>query len=286
MRHTLYIDRRRILALVLSAIPLLIGVSIAIGSVSTGLFGALVRPMIQMTLLEIVIQAVVTCLFGITVVLCLFWLLHQRRARRLVIALIVSPMLGFVSVFLGTMLLLILFKNTNNIFYSIMLFISLGISLMSMILILTDMLPPLIKSIFVAFYGSFFGVFIGVTMVTSTIVTLIIALILEDYVLIRFVPTTRLEQMDDQLGSDPFEYTEVTGGGTVVGVGDYIAYSLIGAHAIIFFPVHVWSLSLIMALLGMAINVFVLLSDEHVLPAIPLPASLALFPWIVHLLVL
>ncbi len=282
----MYIDRRRIFSFVLSSFPLFIGIGISVLSSDAGILEKPSDIPIRFTLIEIMIQAVVITLLGVTAVLGLFWLLYKRSTRRFVIALIISPMLGIVSLFVGNTLLLIMFKNASNLLHSIVLIISLGISLMSIVFIVTDTLPSIFKSMFVAFYGSVFGTFVGVTMMTSTIVVLLIALIIEDYVLIRLSPAVPAEQMSDDWDSDPFEYTRIEVSHTVIGVGDYMAYALIGAHAIIFFPIHVWTLSIIMALLGMVINSFILLSEDRVLPAIPLPAALALFPWLVHILVL
>ena len=69
-----------------------------------------------------------------------------------------------------------------------------------------------------------------------------------------------------------------------MGVGDYIAFSLISAHSLLFFPIHVWAMSVLLALVGIIINATIIAKENEVLPGIPLPAILALFPWAIHLM--
>ena len=87
-------------------------------------------------------------------------------------------------------------------------------------------------------------------------------------------------------GEDPFDYARIQSKGAAVGVGDYIAFSLISAHSLIFFPFHVWAMSMLLAVVGITINATIIAKENEILPGIPLPAILALFPWAVHLIMM
>ncbi|MHA2424313.1 MAG: hypothetical protein ACXAEF_05965 [Candidatus Thorarchaeota archaeon] len=149
-----------------------------------------------------------------------------------------------------------------------------------------DAIPSSIKNLFVGFYGSIFGIFLGIIMVSSTMFVLIISLIAEDFLLTRFSPVAQEATMTGRVGEDPFDYTRIKSESASIGVGDYVAFSLLSAHAVVYFPIHVWVMSLILALVGILINILVLAREGEILPGIPLPALLGIIPWIVHLVAL
>ncbi len=280
------LDRSHILLVVISTLPLLIGSSFAFLVLDSSVIGELITSAQSYTPFDLLVQAIVTTALGILVVLALFWVLQRRGkgAKKLVVAFVVSPILYFVSIFLGQAFLLILFKGGTNFLQGLILMISLGVSMLSIAMILMDAIPPAMRNLFVAFYGSIFGIFLGITMVTSTMFVLIVSLIVEDFFLTRFSPIAEAAKLSGKVGDDPFDYTRIESQRVAVGVGDYVAYSLISAHALIFFPLHVWAMSMLLAVTGVIINVTVLAKDDEILPAIPLPAALAIFPWIVHIL--
>lgn len=283
MHGLVRIERRRIVLVFLSSLPLLVGLLIANAVKGTGFI--MVNVTVSYTLLDMVVQAIVSTVLGVAVVGSLFWLLQRqgRGARRLMVAFFISPMLFFVSIFLGQAFLLVLFKGSASLFEGLLLLVSLGVSMLSIALVLIDAIPPVLRNGFVAFYGGIFGTFMGITFITTSMVVVILSLIVEDYSLTKFAPAVQVVSMTDRIGSDPFDYTRIQSESVAVGVGDYVAYSLIGAHALIFFPPHVWIMSVLLAVLGILVNAFVLAPDEGILPAIPLPAALAVFPWIVHM---
>jgi hypothetical protein len=238
--------------------------------------------------MQVVIEAVVSILLGGTVVFLLFWVLHRRGrgTRKLVVAFVASPILFFVSMFLGQALLLVLFKGTAGVFQGVVLLISLGVSMMSIVLIIIDAIPPMLRNLYVAFYSSIFGIFMGITMITSTMFALIIAIILEDFFLTKFSPAAQPVTISRRIASDPFDYARIQSEKVAVGAGDFITYALISAHSLVHFPSFVWAMSILMCLLGIVINATVLAKEGEIIPAIPLPALLALFPWVVHLVTL
>jgi len=280
------LDRSHILLILISTLPLLIGSSFAFLVLDSSVIGELITSAQSYTPFDLLVQAVVTSVLGIFVVLALFWVLQRRGkgAKKLVVAFVVSPILYFVSIFLGQAFLLILFKGGSNFLQGLILMISLGVSMLSIAMILMDAIPPALKNLFVAFYGSIFGIFLGITMVTSTMFVLIVSLIIEDFLLTRYSPLAEAAKLSGKVGADPFDYTRIETQRVAVGVGDYVAYSLISAHALIFFPFHVWAMSMLLAVTGVIINVTVLAKEDEILPAIPLPAALAIFPWIIHIL--
>ncbi|TFF92782.1 hypothetical protein EU546_07150 [Candidatus Thorarchaeota archaeon] len=282
------ITRDQLTVIALSSLPIAIGSLIAGAVRNTTLIGEVIGNTSGFTIIDLAVQALVSTLLGVIVVYALFYMMRQRGhgTRRLVVALVVSPILGFVSIFIGQAFLLILFKGTTSVVEGALLAISVGVSMMSLALVIIDVIPPLVRNLFVAFYGTIFGTFLGVTMVTTSMVVLIISLVIEDYFLTRYSPIAEEEFMSDSIGSDPFDYTRIQSERVVIGVGDFVAYSLIAAHAMIFFPVYVWVLSISLAILGITINTLVFARVDEVLPAIPLPAVISVFPWVVHLMTL
>lgn len=255
---------------------------------NTALIGEVIGNTSGFTIIDFAVQALISTVLGVLVVYALFYLMKQkgRGGRKLVVALVVSPILGFVSIFIGQAFLLILFKGSTSVLEGFLLAVSVGVSMLSLALVIIDAIPPLLRNLFVAFYGSIFGTFLGVTMVTTSMVVLIVSLVIEDYLLTTHSPMADDEFMRDTIGSDPFDYTRIKSEQVMIGVGDFVAYSLIGAHAMVFFPIYVWMLSVVLAMLGIFTNTVVFAKVEEVLPAIPLPAILSVFPWIVHLVTL
>ena len=110
-----------------------------------------------------------------------------------------------------------------------------------------------------------------------------ISLIVEDYFLTRYSPAAPPETLSGKIGEDPFDYTRIQTDTVAIGVGDYVAFSLIAAHAFIYFPNYVWIMSIALGFVGIFVNVFVLAEKDKILPAIPLPGLLAMFPWAIHI---
>jgi len=255
------LQRNQLTLLTLSGLPLLLGSGFALLVLDSSVIGSLLGTAQSYTLAEL-------------------------TAKKLMVAFVVSPLLYFVFLFLGEAFLLILFKGSGNIFQGLISILSLGIAMLSLAMILMDAIPPNLKNLFVAFYGSIFGIFLGIIMVTSTMFVLIVSLIAEDFLLTRFSPVAEEAMMGGRVGEDPFDYTRIKSEGATVGVGDFVALSLLSAHAVVYFPIHVWIMSLILGFTGVAINVLVLAREGKILPGIPVPAILGIFPWIIHLMTL
>jgi hypothetical protein len=282
------LDKDRGMLLVLSLLPLILGSAIAGSVLASSLIGQLITQSRAFSAAEIAIQASVSTVLGLTVVLALFWIMEKggRRGQKLVVALVVSPILVLISLFSGEFLLLLMFKGTTNVLMVLVLMASVGISMISIVLIAIDLIPPTARSVFAGFYGSVFGTFLGITMVTTSMAVIVISIAVEDYLLTRHSPAAETEQMSELAGSNPFDYARIKSKGAAVGAGDYITYSLIAAHSVVFFPFHVWAMTFLLLVFGIFINVTVLVREGTILPAIPLPGLIALFPWFVHASVL
>ena len=282
------LDRSRAILILLSAVPLLLGSYVAMVVLDTAIIGELIGTAQNYSPMQVVIEALVSVLLGGTIVFLLFWVLQRRGrgARKLVVAFVASPILFLVSMFLSQSLLLTLFKDATDAFHGIVLILSMGVSMLSIVLIIIDALPPQLRNLYVAFYSSIFGIFMGITMITSTMFVLILAIILEDFFLTKFSPAAHSETMSGRITSDPFDYARIQSESATVGAGDFITFALISAHSYVYFPSFVWAASILMCLLGIVINVTVIAKEGEILPAIPLPALLALFPWVVHLVTL
>ena len=284
---TLRIDKTRLGLIGISALPLLIGAGLGTMVLSSeALSDILANNAAPISLENLILQAVISIGLGSFVVFALFWTIQRQgaRARRAIVAFVVSPILTASFFLLGQSILLIILKGTtDSILPSLLSFLSLGVLLLSFIFIMMDSIPTTMRNLFVAFYGSVFGTFLGIIFVTATMFVLVLSVVLEDYFLTRYSPATDEEYLIDKAGSDPFDFTRIESETAAVGVGDYIAFSLISVHALVFFPFHVWAMSILMALVGIFINVTFIAKEGEVLPGIPLPAILALVPWIIHI---
>lgn len=281
------INRQRLTLLVVSSLPLVIGTVFAVLVLDTATIGDILlintRPI---TIAEIAIQTGVSVGLGTLIVFSLFYAIERRGpgAKRALVALVVSPILTAAFFLLGQSLLFILFRGTStSVIPSILSFASLGVLLMSFVFIMMDSVPPTMKNLFVAFYGSVFGTFLGVMSITASMFVLVVAVVLEDYFLTKHSPAAQAAVLINTPGDDPFDYTRIQTKNVAVGAGDFIAFSLIAAHSFIFFPIYVWAMSIVLALVGITINAIVLAKENKILPGIPLPAILSLFPWIAHI---
>jgi len=282
------IDRTRLSLIVVSALPLFVGALLAAILLDSALVGEVLanntRPY---SIGDILLQAGVSTGLGTLIVFSLFYIIERRGpgAKRTIVALVVSPILTASFFLLGQALLLILFKgSTPSLLPSLVSIASVGVLLMSFIFIIIDSVPPMMKNLFVVFYGSIFGTFLGVIFITASMFVLVISVVLEDYYLTKHAPAAKDALMIDAPGEDPFDYARIQSKGAAVGVGDYIAFSLISAHSLLFFPLHVWVMSIMLALIGIIINATIIAKENKILPGIPLPAILALFPWAIHLI--
>ncbi len=282
------LDRKRLEVILISTVPLIIGAGLAVLISTSGELGDILSWNSQViSITDIAVQAIVSTGLGSLVVVSLFFTIQRQgpRTRRTIIAFIVSPVLTVSFYIIGQSLFLIIIKGANDsIWPSILAIASLGILLMSFSFIMMDSVPSYIRNFFVAFYGSVFGTFLGVIFLTASMFVLVVSVVLEDYLLTRFSPIAESAYLIDTPGSDPFDFTRIQSKTAAVGVGDYIAFSLISAHSLIFFPFHVWIMSILLAIFGITINMTVIARENEILPGIPLPAILALFPWIVHLI--
>ena len=282
------IDRTRLNLIVISALPLAVGAMLAAMLMDSALVGEVLAGNSQLfTIEEILIQVGVSTGLGSLIVFSLFYLIEKRGpgTKRTIVALVVSPILTASFFILGQSLLLILFKGTTpSILPSLLSLATIGVLLMSFIFIIMDSVPPIMKNLFVVFYGSVFGTFLGVIFITASMFVLVISVVFEDYFLTKHAPAAKDSIMIDTPGEDPFDYARIQSKGAAVGVGDYLAFSLISAHSLLFFPIHVWAMSVMLALVGIIINATIIAKENEILPGIPLPAILALVPWTIHLI--
>lgn len=284
------IDRSRLGMIALSALPLLIGAGLgAMVLSSDALSDILASNTVPVTIENLILQALISVGLGTLVVFALFWTVQRQgaHARRAIVAFVVSPILTASFFLLGQSILLIILKgSTQSILPSLLSIASLGVLLLSFTFVMMDSIPSTMRNLFVAFYGSVFGTFLGIIFITATMFVLILSVVLEDYFLTRYSPAADEVFLIEHAGADPFGFARIESESAAVGVGDYITFSLISAHALVFFPIHVWAMSILMALIGITINATILAKEDEILPGIPLPAILALAPWVIHIITL
>jgi hypothetical protein len=281
-------DRQRLELILISIIPLIIGAGlVALILTSGGLSDFLNRYSQPFSLTDIVVQAIVSTGLGTLVVGALFFTIQKRgpRAKRTIVSFVVSPILTVSFFVLGQSLLLIILKGaTGSIWPSILSLATLGVLLMSFAFIMMDSIPSYLRNFFVAFYGSVFGTFLGVIFLTASMFVLVLSVVAEDYFLTKFSPVAKSAELIETPGADPFDLTRIQSKTAAIGVGDYIAFSLISAHSLLYFPFYVWIMSVLLAVVGIIINMTVIARENEILPGIPLPAILALFPWLIYII--
>ncbi|MHA2023880.1 MAG: hypothetical protein ACTSWQ_09490 [Candidatus Thorarchaeota archaeon] len=284
------IDRTRLSLIGVSTLPLFVGALLAGMLLDSTLVGEVLANNSRFyTIEQILLQTGVSTGLGTLVVFSLFYIIQKRgpSSKRTIVAFVVSPILTASFFIFGQSLFLLLFKgSTPSLYPSLISIASLGVLFMSFIFIIMDSVPPTLKNLFVIFYGSVFGTFLGVISITTSMFVLVISIVLEDYFLTTHAPAAKDAMMIDTVGDDPFDYARIQSRGAAVGVGDYISFSLISAHSLLFFPIHVWVMSILLAVVGITINATIIAKENEVLPGIPLPAILALFPWAIHLIVM
>ena len=281
------LDRQRLELILISTIPLLIGAGLAALIITSGGLVYIISSNPQVfSLANIAIQAIVSTGLGTFVVATLFFMIKRQgqMARRTIVAFVVSPILTVSFFILGQSLLLIIVKGaTQSAWLSVLSIITLGVLLMSFAFIMMDSVPSYLKNFFVAFYGSVFGTFLGLIFLTASMFVLVLSVAIEDYFLTKFSPVAESAYLIDTPGADPFDFTRIQSKTTAIGAGDYITFSLISAHSLLFFPYYVWIMSVLLVIIGITINMVIVAREDEILPGIPLPAILGLFPWIVHL---
>lgn len=281
------LDRQRLELILISTIPLLIGAGLAALIITSGGLVYIISSNPQVfSLANIAIQAIVSTGLGTFVVATLFFMIKRQgqMARRTIVAFVVSPVLTVSFFILGQSLLLIIVKGaTQSAWLSVLSIITLGVLLMSFAFIMMDSVPSYLKNFFVAFYGSVFGTFLGLIFLTASMFVLVLSVAIEDYFLTKFSPVAESAYLIDTPGADPFDFTRIQSKTTAIGAGDYITFSLISAHSLLFFPYYVWIMSVLLVIIGITINMVIVAREDEILPGIPLPAILGLFPWIVHL---
>ena len=221
------LTKNRILLFFVSAMPFVLASIISAIIVDDSLIGEIAGTAASYSPLDIIVQATLSTVLGAGVVFSLFWVMNRRgrNAKKVVVALVVSPILFFVSIFLGQAFLLILFKGVDSVLSGILLTISLGVSMISIVLIVIDAIPRMLRNVFVAFYGSIFGIFMGVTIVTASMFVMVFSLIVEDYFLTRYSPAPPQETLGGKIGEDPFDYTRIETDSAIQACFDPISFS-------------------------------------------------------------
>ena len=272
--------------ILVTALPLIIGSVLTLLVFDTSLLGNMVAHVPQpRNALELFTTSLIFTAIAMFIVFSMYFVLEHRsmQARKAVATAVAAPVFLFSSVFLGQTILLVLFKGANELnllIYGIISFGSIAFSMFSLVLIVADVAPTSLKNMFVIIYGGSFGTFLGMVVPTSTMLVVIPAIIFEDWFLTKRVLA---KKKPEAWTGDPFKHTQVETKSATIGFGDFIVYALLAAHTLSYFPLFVWICSLSLAIAGMSVNVYLFASEDKVIPAIPLPAVLAIFPWLVHL---
>ena len=286
MENRLGIENKIIYKIIeISLIPILIGGLIVYAISGSFLVPSHPTPIPPgMSLSELIISTIASVVLGVLVVFFMYLLINKRKKiENLVVATIMSPIIFITTVFLGNTLLLILFKGAtpNPLFYMVVAFISIYFTLFSFAFILTDTLPYNLRNIFVIAYSSIFGTFLGISLPTITMVVILVVLILEDYLLLSKMP--HIDRDDTKY--DPYSYIRITLKSIVMGGGDFIVYSIVSSHTMLYFGVFLWLITVFLLIFGIWFSLKYLQKGNLYIPALPVPVGLSLILWVIFFII-
>lgn len=264
----------------ISLIPIFIGGSLVFMVSGSFLVPEHPSPIPQgMTLFEIFYTTLISVIFGMLVVFFIYFILIKRhKADHLVVAAIMSPIIFITTIFSGNTLLLILFKSAtpNPFLYMIVSFLSIYLTILSFALIMTDILPNSLKNLFVIAYSSIFGTFLGISLPTFTMFFILLVLVIEDYLLISRMPPITYE---DKI-HDAYSYTQITYNNILIGAGDFVVYSVISSHTMLYFGLAIWLFVSLCLIIGIYISLRNLGKSKKYIPALPIPVGITLVLWV------
>ncbi|MHA2060264.1 MAG: hypothetical protein ACW976_05765, partial [Candidatus Ranarchaeia archaeon] len=207
------------------------------------------------------------------------------KMNRFMVSFILSPILFIVMVIVIQTLLFIALKSASlDLIFSLLAFGSLYASAFLVFLISVDALSSRAKNIFVIFYGSVFGAIVGLNAPSAVIFVLLIALAVEDYLIVNSSQAPLPEP--NRFESDPYDYLRYKTKNVIVGVGDIIVFSVIGAHSFYFFPLPIAVASIGMLFVGIIILVYLSITKDKIMPGLFIPSILSLLPWVVWIFLL
>ena len=83
---------------------------------------------------------------------------------------------------------------------------------------------------------------------------------------------------------NPYDYFRFKTRNIVVGVGDIIVFSILGAHSFYFFPLPIFLTSIGLLFIGISLLFYISLKKEQTVPGLFIPSILSLAPWIIWIL--
>gem|GEM_PF-3550622 len=266
-------------------LPLVLGLIISVGVTSTMLAIGAARPLLPQSRdsFESIVIALILALIGLLGATGLYQLVRMRKAFavRLIFLAIFAPWVAMMTVILGQALLLGAVKGSGfargvTIWFAFIFLLSIYASILFAVLVLMGSLPVRIRNVVYVVYGSMIGAFVGVSLSTGALVAILTALALYDLLVVRRFGRGP-DAEDIALGREPWATLSFSGLTVEVGIGEFIVYAIIAAHALGYFGTFGAELAVTMVLIGAAINL-IQLGREGFVAGFPIPTLLGILP--------
>ena len=270
-------------------LPLTLGLVISVGISSLLLSMGAARPLLPQSKdpLSSIMFALVLAVVGLAGATGLYHLVRMRKtfAVRLVFVAIFAPWVAVMTLILGQALLLGAVKGTGfpqglTIWFVFVFLLSVYASIIFAIMVLMGSLSTRVRNVVYVVYGSMIGAFIGVSLSTAPLVAILVSLAIYDLFVVRRFGRERTAE-DIALGREPWATLSFSGLTIEIGIGEFIVYAIIAAHALGYFGFLGGLLSVAMILIGAGINL-IQLEREGFVAGFPIPTLLGLLPllWI------
>lgn len=266
-------------------LPLVLGLAISMAVTSILLAIGAARPLLPQSPdpVESIFIALILALIGLLGATGLYQLVKMRKtfAVRLIFLAIFAPWVAVMSVVLGQALLLGAVKGSGfapgvTIWFVFVFLLSIYASILFAVLVLMGSLSVKIRNVVYVVYGSMIGAFVGVSLSTAALVAILTALALYDLLVVRRFgrgPTAE----DIALRREPWATLSFSGMTVEVGIGEFIVYAIIAAHALSYFGALSAYLAVAMVLIGATVNL-IQLRHEGFVAGFPIPTLLGLLP--------
>lgn len=196
---------------------------------------------------------------------------------RIVMAVFLSPVFFLLIVFLGEVILLVLFfQSQRTLFFSLIAFASIFFASLSVVLILTDAVGIAGRNAIFTLYGLILAVFLGSSFSWYSSLAVLGVLAAEDALFAAKLGPSIVEADPHRQARSAFAFAI---GPMVIGIGDLVVAGALVAYSLRFFGWLVAALTGVAVLIGCAINTgIVARRPNRVIPGIPIPLLCALVP--------
>ncbi len=148
--------------------------------------------------------------------------------------------------------------------------------------VLNDKASQMLRNIFLVLYSSLVSSFLALVTPTLILIFVFIGLSLYDIYSVMKGPIRKTLQISESKGLSIKLY--VSFGSWDIGVGDLVFYSILVAHALLFYGLIIWIASIIALTVGLLFT-YLVLTRREVIPGLPIALLIGMIPLIAALLI-